>query len=39
VVALIGGLGLLAVVPPLLGYVRTQGHVAAAPPAGGRSRA
>ncbi len=39
VVALLGGLGLLAVVPPLLGYVRTQGHVAAAPPPAGRSRA
>jgi len=39
VVALVGGLGLLAVVPPLVGYGRTQGHVAAASPAGGRSRA
>ncbi|WP_232806715.1 MFS transporter [Geodermatophilus chilensis] len=39
VVALVGGLGLLAVVPPLLAYVRTQGHVAAARPAAGRSEA
>ena len=39
VVALLGGLGMLAVVPPLVGYGRTQGHVAAASPAGGRSRA
>jgi MFS family permease len=38
VVALAGGVGLLAVLPPLVGYVRTQGHVAAAPPAAGRSR-
>jgi hypothetical protein len=37
VVALVGGLGLLAVAPPLLGYVRTQGHVAAAPSAAGPS--
>jgi MFS family permease len=29
VMALCGGLGLLAVVPPLLGYRRTQGHMAA----------
>ncbi len=28
VMALCGGLGLLAVVPPLLGYRRTQGHMA-----------
>ena len=32
VMALCGGLGLIAVVPPLLGYWRTQGHMAA--PAG-----
>jgi hypothetical protein len=37
VVAAVGGLGLLAVVPPLLGYVRTQGHVAPASPPAGRS--
>jgi hypothetical protein len=36
---LIGALGLLAVVPPLVGYVRTQGHVAAAPQAAGPSEA
>jgi MFS family permease len=29
VMALCGGLGLLVVIPPLLGYWRTQGHVAA----------
>jgi MFS family permease len=39
VVGLIGALGLLAVVPPLVGYLRTQGHVAAAPPAAGPSEA
>ncbi len=39
VVVLIGALGLLAVVPPLVGYVRTQGHVAAAPQAAGPSEA
>jgi hypothetical protein len=39
VVALVGALGLLAVVPPLVGYVRTQGHVAAARPAAGPSEA
>jgi MFS family permease len=39
VVALVGALGLLAVVPPLVGYVRTQGHVAAAHPAAGPSEA
>ena len=39
VVGLIGALGLLAVVPPLVGYVRTQGHVAAAPQAAGPSEA
>lgn len=39
VVALVGGLGLLAVVPPLLGYVRTQGHVAVAPRGAGPSGA
>ncbi|MGR6962935.1 MFS transporter [Geodermatophilus sp. URMC 61] len=33
VVALVGALGLLAVTPPLVGYLRTQGHVAAAAPA------
>jgi hypothetical protein len=38
VVALAGGVGLLAVLPPLVGYVRTQGHVAAALSAAGRSR-
>ncbi|SDO14636.1 Predicted arabinose efflux permease, MFS family [Geodermatophilus sp. DSM 45219] len=37
VIALIGGLGLLAVVPPLLGYARTQGHVAADRPTAGPS--
>jgi hypothetical protein len=37
VVALSGGLGLLAVVPPLIAYVRTQGHVAAGRPAAGPS--
>jgi MFS family permease len=30
VVALSGGVGLLAVIPPLLAYLRTQGHVATA---------
>ena len=39
VMVLIGALGLLAVVPPLVGYVRTQGHVAAAPQAAGPSEA
>ncbi|SNS37192.1 Predicted arabinose efflux permease, MFS family [Geodermatophilus pulveris] len=39
VVAAAGALGLLAVASPLLGYVRTQGHVAAAPPPAGRSGA
>jgi MFS family permease len=39
VVGLIGALGLLAVVPPLVGYLRTQGHVAAARPAAGPSEA
>jgi MFS family permease len=39
VMVLIGALGLLAVAPPLLSYVRTQGHVAAAPPPAGRSGA
>jgi MFS family permease len=39
VVVLIGALGLLAVVPPLVGHVRTQGHVAAAPQAAGPSEA
>jgi MFS family permease len=37
VMALCGGLGLLAVVPPLLGYWRTQGHMAARSPAEGPS--
>jgi hypothetical protein len=39
VMALIGALGLLAVVPPLVGYLRTQGHVATAAPAAGPSEA
>jgi MFS family permease len=39
VVGLIGALGLLAVVPPLVGYLRTQGHVATAAPAAGPSEA
>lgn len=39
VVALLGGLGLLAVVPPLLAYLRTQGHVATGSPPAGRSGA
>ena len=39
VVGLIGALGLLAVVPPLVGYLRTQGHVATPAPAGGPSEA
>lgn len=39
VMALCGGLGLLAVVPPLLGYWRTQGHMAAPPAAEGPSTA
>ena len=37
VMALCGGLGLLAVIPPLLGYWRTQGHMAAQPAAEGPS--
>ena len=37
VVALCGGVGLLAVIPPLLGYRRTQGHMAAATAAEGPS--
>jgi MFS family permease len=37
VVALFGGLGLVAVVLPLLGFVRTQGHMAAGRPAAGPS--
>jgi MFS family permease len=37
VVALAGGVGLAAIVLPLLAYARTQGHVAADAPAGGRS--
>jgi MFS family permease len=39
VLALVGALGLLAVVPPLVCYVRTQGHVAVGSPAAGRSEA
>ena len=39
VVGLIGALGLLVVVPPLVGYLRTQGHVATAAPAAGPSEA
>ncbi len=39
VMALCGGLGLLAVIPPLLGYRRTQGHMAAESGAEGPSRA
>ena len=39
VVALCGGLGLLAVIPPLLAYWRTQGHMAAQPAAEGPSDA
>jgi hypothetical protein len=35
--ALLGAVGLLAVVPPLLAYRRTQGHVAAGAEAAGRS--
>ncbi|RBY75759.1 MFS transporter [Geodermatophilus sp. TF02-6] len=37
VVALVGGVGLLAVVAPLASYVRTQGHVAPGAPTGGPS--
>ncbi|MGY1688709.1 MFS transporter [Geodermatophilus sp. SYSU D01105] len=37
VVALVGGVGLVAVVQPLVAYGRTQGHVAAAAAAAGRS--
>ncbi|MGY1708397.1 MFS transporter [Geodermatophilus sp. SYSU D00758] len=37
VVAVIGALGLVAVVVPLLGYVRAQGHMAAGARAAGRS--
>jgi hypothetical protein len=37
VVALCGGLGLIAVVPSLIGFRRTQGHMAAADPAEGPS--
>ena len=37
VVALSGGLGLVAVVPALVGYRRTQGHMAATGPSGGPS--
>jgi MFS family permease len=37
VMALCGGLGLLAVIPPLLGYWRTQSHMAAKPAAEGPS--
>jgi hypothetical protein len=37
VMALCGGLGLLAVVPPLLAYWRTQGHMAAGTAAEGPS--
>ncbi|MGY1644215.1 MFS transporter [Geodermatophilus sp. SYSU D00703] len=39
VVALVGGVGLLAVVQPLVAYGRTQGHVAAAAAAAGPSTA
>jgi len=39
VVAVLGGLGLVAVVPALLAYVRTEGHVAPAAPAAGPSTA
>ena len=39
VVALCGGVGLLAVLPPLLGYRRTQGHMAAPTAAEGPSTA
>jgi MFS family permease len=39
VLALCGGIGLLAVVPPLLGYWRTQGHMAQATAAEGPSTA
>jgi MFS family permease len=39
VLALCGGIGLLAVVPPLLGYWRTQGHMAPATAAEGPSTA
>ncbi len=37
VVALCGGLGLIAVIPSLIGFRRTQGHMAAADPAEGPS--
>ena len=39
VVALCGAVGLVAVVPPLLAYGRTQGHVAPGAPAAGASEA
>ncbi len=39
VMALCGGLGLFAVLPPLLGYWRTQGHMAPATTAEGPSTA
>jgi hypothetical protein len=39
VVALIGGVGTLAVLPPLLAYVRTRGHMAGTDPAEGPSKA
>lgn len=39
VVALCGGVGLLAVLPPLVGYGRTQGHMAPGTPAEGPSTA
>ncbi|MFW3170285.1 MFS transporter [Geodermatophilus sp. CPCC 206100] len=39
VVALVGGVGLVAVVPPLLCFRRTQGHVAAEVPTAGPSGA
>jgi MFS family permease len=37
VVAVCGGVGLLAVVPPVIGFRRTQGHMAATDPAAGPS--
>jgi hypothetical protein len=37
VVTLVGGIGLVAVLPPLVAYARTQGHVAAGAPAAGPS--